>query len=302
MRCTLTGSQVGGLIVVRVFSRFILALALAALACSSTRAASAARRTLAEGTLQIVATVGGQPDDITTDTQGRLVWGDLARGTVERLDGGRVTTLAAGLALPEGIVVLPTGAIVVAEQGRDRIVRIDRNGARTVLDTLQPVPGQEGVDGIGRDPHSGELLIPDAPRGTVLSVGADGRHARVIARGLGRPVAAALNAHGDILVPDEHLGTLVVISPQGTIRDEGALSTPDDVAIAPTGRVWITTLGDGGLWTIDPGARTPYRVLTGLSNPQGLTLDRCGDPVVVDQNTARIVRWLLTPTAARCPF
>jgi len=287
--------------VVRVFSRFILALALAALACSSTWNAHASVAPAA-GTLQIVATVGGQPDDITTDAQGRLVWGDLARGTVDRLDGGRVTTLAAGLALPEGIVVLPAGAIVVAEQGRDRIVRINRNGTRTVLDTLRPVPGQEGVDGIGRDPRSGELLIPDAPRGAVLGISVDGRHTRVIARGLGRPVAAALDAHGDILVPDEYLGTLVVISPQGTIRDEGALSTPDDVAVAATGRVWITTLGDGGLWTIDPGARTPYRVLTGLSNPQGLTLDRCGDPVVVDQNSARIVRWLLTPTAARCPF
>jgi len=287
------------LIVTRIFSRFVLALALAALVCSSTRNASAAPAT---GTLQIVAMVGGQPDDITTDARGRLVWGDLARGTVDRLDGGRVTTLAVGLSLPEGIVVLPTGAMVVAEQGRDRIVRIDRSGARTVLDTLRPVPGQEGVDGIGRDPRTGELLIPDSPRGTVLGISADGRHTRVIVRGLGRPVAAALDAHGDILVPDEHLGTLVVISPQGTIHDEGTLSTPDDVAIAPTGRVWITTLGDGGLWTIDPGASTPYRVLTGLSNPQGLTLDRCGDPIVVDQATARIVRWLLTPTAARCPF
>ncbi len=283
----------------RIFSRFVLALALAALVCSSTRNASAAP---AMGTLQIVAMVGGQPDDITTDARGRLVWGDLARGTVDRLDGGRVTTLAVGLSLPEGIVVLPTGAMVVAEQGRDRIVRIDRSGARTVLDTLRPVPGQEGVDGIGRDPRTGELLIPDSPRGTVLGISVDGRHTRVIVRGLGRPVAAALDAHGDILVPDEHLGTLVVISPQGTIHDEGTLSTPDDVAIAPTGRVWITTLGDGGLWTIDPGASTPYRVLTGLSNPQGLTLDRCGDPIVVDQATARIVRWLLTPTAARCPF
>ena len=285
----------------RVFSRFILALAFAALACSPMRDAHASVAP-ATGTLQIVATVGGQPDDITTDAQGRLVWGDLARGTVDRLDGDHVTTLAAGLSLPEGIVALPTGAIVVAEQGRDRIVRIDRNGVRTVLDTLRPVPGQEGVDGIGRDPRTGELLIPDAPRGTVLGVGADGRHARMIARGLGRPVAAALDAHGDILVPDEHLGTLVVVSPRGAIRDEGVLSTPDDVAVDGRGRVWITTLGDGGLWTIDPDARVPYRVLAGLSNPQGLTLDRCGDPIVVDQNSARIVRWLLTPTAARCPF
>jgi len=200
---------------------------------------------------------------------------------VEWCDGSRVTPLTTGLSLPEGIIVLPTSAIVVAEQGRSRLMRIDRSGARTVLDTLRPVPGQEGVDGIGRDPRSGELLIPDAPRGTVLGISADGGHARVLARGLGRPVAAALDGHGDILVPDEHLGTLVVISPGGTIRDEDVLFTPDDVAVVPTGRVWIITLGDGGLWTIDPGARAPYRVLMGLSNPQGLTLDRCGDPVVV---------------------
>jgi hypothetical protein len=43
-------------------------------------------------------------------------------------------------------------------------------------------------------------------------------------------------------------------------------------------------------------------VLRGLANPQGLTLDRCGNPIVVEQNTARIVRLLLTPRAARCPL
>jgi len=283
----------------RISSRFILVCTLVALATVSARGAPVAQ---AAGALQLVATVGGQPDDITTGAQGRLVWGNLARGTVERLDDARVTTLVQGLSVPEGIVALPDGALIVAEQGRDRIVRIDRSGARIVLDALQPVPGQEGVDGIGRDPRTGDLLIPDAPRGAVLRMSADGRRVRVIARGLGRPVAAALDARGDIMVPDEHLGTLVVISPRGTVRDEGALSTPDDVAVDGAGRVWITTLGDGGLWTIDPGARAPYRVLAGLANPQGLTLDRCGDPVVVDQNSARIVRWLLTPTAARCPF
>jgi len=285
--------------VIHVFSRFIIATALVALAASPARHASAARDT---SSLQTVATVGGQPDDITMDARGRLVWGNLSRGTLERLDSGRVTTLARGLSVPEGIVALPDGALIVAEQGSDRIVRIDPRGARSVLYALRPVPGQEGVDGIGRDPRNGELLIPDAPRGTVLGISADGRHVRVIARGLGRPVAAALDARGDILVPDEHLGTLVVISPRGVISYEGTLSTPDDVAVDRSGRVWITTLGDGGLWTIDPGASAPYHVLVGLANPQGLTLDRCGDPIVVDQNSARIARWLLTSTSARCPL
>jgi sugar lactone lactonase YvrE len=124
----------------------------------------------------------------------------------------------------------------------------------------------------------------------------------VIARGLGRPVDAASDARGNVLVPDEHLGTLAVITPRGTIAYRGALSTPDDVAIDRAGRVWITTLGDSSLWTIAPGTTAPRRVLRGLANPQGLTLDRCGDPIVVEQNTARIVRLLLTPRALRCPL
>jgi sugar lactone lactonase YvrE len=285
--------------VARLLSCLILVLALTVLAGPSARRTQPAVQ--AARALQTVAMVGGQPDDITADARGDLIWSDLARGTVERLSGGRITTLARGLSVPEGVVALPGGAIVVAEQGRDRLVRIERSGEKTVLYTLQPVPGQEGVDGIGRDPRTGELLIPDSPRGTVLRLSPDGRRVRVIARGLGRPVDAASDARGTILVPDEHLGTLVVIRPRGTVAYRGALSTPDDVAIDRAGRVWLTTLGDGGLWTIAPGTTAPRRVLMGLATPQGLTLDRCGDPIVVEQNTARIVRLLLTPTAARCP-
>jgi sugar lactone lactonase YvrE len=126
-----------------------------------------------------------------------------------------------------------------------------------------------------------------------------GGQARVIAAHLGRPVDAAVDARGNILVPDEHLGTVVVVTPHGRVSYRGTLSTPDDVSIAPTGRVWVTTLGDNALWALDPGA-APRRVLAGLANPQGLTLDRCGDPIVVEQNTGRIVRLLLNAKSSHC--
>lgn len=289
-----------------LLARLVLGAAWAMAICAPPAAAAASRSpaptTAIPTALQIVATVGGQPDDIVADARGRLIWGDLARGTLRRLSGEHITTLAGGLSVPEGLVALPDGSIVVAEQGYDRIVRITRNGAETVLYTLRPVSGQEGVDGIGYDPRSGELLVPDSPRGAVLSISLKGRLVRVIAQGLGRPVDAAMDARGNILAPDERLNTLVVISPRGRITYRGALSIPDDVAIAPSGRVWITTLGDGGLWTIAPGTTTPLHVLTGLANPQGLTLDHCGDPLIVDQNSARIVRLLLTSRALRCPL
>lgn len=253
----------------------------------------------AASSLQTLAVVGGQPDDITVDNQGRLLWDDLASGTIDRLQGNRVVTIARGISVPEGIVVLPNGSIIVAEQGRDRIIRLNRGGSITVLYTLVPVPSQEGVDGLGRDPRTGELLVPDSPRGTILRMNVHGGNVRVIAHGLGRPVAAAVDSHHDVLAPDEHLGTVVMVTPNGHVSYRGSLSTPDDVSVAPSGRVWITTLGDNALWTIDPGA-APRRVLVGLSNPQGLTLDRCGDPIVVEQNTGRIVRLLLNGRSSRC--
>lgn len=251
--------------------------------------------------LQTVAVVGGTPDDITVDGKGRLIWGDLVAGIVDRLDGHRTVRIASGLSVPEGVFVLPNGSLVVAEQGLDRIVRIDTHGHVRVLVVLQPVAGQEGVDGIGRDARTGALLIPDAPRGTLLTAGPNGSHVRLLAQGLGRPVDAAVDAKGNVLIPDEHLGTLVVVSPRGRVSYRGTFATPDDVSVDHQGRIWVTTLGDGGLWLIAPGA-APRRVLAGLANPQGMTLDRCGDPVIVEQNAGRIVRLLLSSASAHCAF
>lgn len=282
--------------IVALVVRFVVVTALLPLSLPPAPSGAAAP------SVQLIAVTGGQPDDITTDAHGNLIWGDLASGTVAQLANGRITILARGLSVPEGIVALPNGAIAVAEQGYDRVTRIDQNGTRTVLTSLQPVAGQEGVDGIGWDPHASQLLVPDSPRGTLLAVSTDGRQVRVIARGLRRPVDAVTDAHGNILVPDEHLGALVVITPRGAMVEHGPLATPDDVAVDRAGAVWITTLDDNSLWRIDPGTRALRRVLTGLANPQGLTLDRCGDPIVVEQNAARIVRLLLTPAAARCPM
>jgi len=278
----------------------VLAALLLALVVSAVLARPAP--TGAAGTLQLIAAVGGQPDDITVDTRGRLVWGDLARGTLQRLDGRNVVTIARGLSVPEGLIAQRNGTFIVAEQGYDRIDLLGSRRAVHVVYALRPVAGQEGVDGIGLDPRNGTLLVPDSPNGRILRMTMSGRNVRVIASGLGRPVDAAADTRGDVLAPDEHLGTLVVVTPGGHVSYQGSLATPDDVSMDRGGRVWITTLGDGGLWVIDRGASAPRRVLVGLANPQGLTLDRCGDPIVVEQNTARIVRLLLTSASRRCAF
>ena len=66
-------------------------------------------------------------------------------------------------------------------------------------------------------------------------------------------------------------------------------------------RVLLVRRSDNGLWALDPG-KAPRLVLTALANPQGLTLDRCGDPIVVEQNAGRIVRLLLRAHSSTCPL
>ena len=248
--------------------------------------------------LERIVAPGGQPDDLAVDAHGRLIWGDLARGTVQAFDGRRVVTLASGLSAPEGIVPLPDGTLIVAEQGRDRLVRVDARGRLSVLYRLVPVAGQEGVDGIARDPRTGDLIVPDSPHGTVLRLSADGRRATVIARGLGRPAGAAVDRHGTILIADENLHAVFSLSPGGHLTRLATLPTPDDVSVDGAGRIWVTTLGDNGLWVIEAG-RAPRQVLSGLADPQGLALDRCGNPLIVQSGTARIDR-LVLHTGAAC--
>ncbi len=269
---------------------------LAALALALTLIAPALRHPItwragAPSLMRVVAP-GGQPDDLAVDAHGRLIWGDLARGAVLAYDGRRVLTLASGLSVPEGIVPLPDGTLVVAEQGRDRLVHVDTHGRVTGLYQLVPVAGQEGVDGIARDPRSGDLIVPDSPHGTVLRLSPNGRHATTIARGLGRPAGAAVDAHGNVLIADENLHALFSLAPQGRLTRLATLPTPDDVAVDAAGRVWVTTLGDGGLWLIEAG-RAPRRMLSGLDDPQGLALDRCGNPLIVQSGNARIDRLVL---------
>jgi sugar lactone lactonase YvrE len=282
-------------------TRWIALLALLpAIAVGANTAPAGARPMAAQAyTFERLLTVAGEPDDIAVDALGHLVWGNLRTGSIQRFDGRSIETVASGLSEPEGIVILSDGSLVVAEQGRDRLVRLGPGKRRSVVLRLQPVSGQDGVDGIALDPRSRDLLVPDSPRGVLLRVSVDGRHAAVLARGLGRPVGAAVDAGGRVWVADEHLNAVLSLAPSRTMVKSAALSVPDDVVVDRRGWVWVTTLGDGGLWVIKPG-QAALRVLSALADPQGLALDRCDNPIVVQSARGVIDRLVIAPNGGHC--
>jgi sugar lactone lactonase YvrE len=232
----------------------------------------------------------GQPDDLAWGPHGVIYFSDFGNGSVNLLapDGTR-RVVRAGLGEPEGIVVDPSGALIVAEQRTNRILRfMPAGGPIHVLAALPNTTGQTGIDGIARDPRDGSIIVPDSPHGRVLRLSASGA-VSVIAIGLGRPVGALVRPDGTILVVDEHRTTAFKILPRGIVATFGSgLQTPDDIVSDGASGFYVTCLGDGTLRHLDRLGRVTL-VASGFRSPQGLLRGADGTLIVADEVANTIV-------------
>ncbi len=232
------------------------------------------------------------PDDLAFGLDQRLLFSDLKAGTVSALNAdGSVERIASGLSAPEGI--LPQGAkvgsgpLLVAEQGRNRVVSIDPQSHAVRL--WRPFPnktGTEGIDGIGPELANGDIVVPDSPNGVVWRVSGDGRTATQIASGMGRPVGAALDAAGRIFVADEG-GALWVLDPAR--HRFATLPTPDDVVVSRAGHIFVNTLGDNAIHELDAQGHQ-VSMIGGIQYPQGIALDSADNLYYTEFNSGRIDR------------
>ncbi len=130
---------------------------------TATLAGCPAPRTLASITplTRAIAT----PDDLTQTATGS-VWVSSALGgtlTEVALDGRVLRTISDPHA-PEGLVTLPDGHVLVAEQGANRIDDLAPDGTLTQRIQLTNHTANGGVDGLAID-SDGRLLVPDSPNG-----------------------------------------------------------------------------------------------------------------------------------------
>ncbi len=112
---------------------------------------------------------------------------------------------------------------------------------------LENKTGKPGVDGIVRDPATGDIIVPDSPNGRVLRVSADALRIRVIATGLVRPAGAAIERDGSIIVADENGNAVPHLRADGRFESLGHFATPDDVAIDAAGNIFVASLGDNSI-------------------------------------------------------
>ncbi len=238
----------------------------------------------------------GLPDDLLLAPDQSIYFSDVGDGTVKRLDpDGKISVVISKLQEPEGMVWLPDGSLVLAEQGKNRLLRFDFNTKQlTTFIRLENKTGHAGIDGIVFDPMTRTIVVPDSPNGTLLRVSGDGKNSQIVAHGMVRPTGADIEPDGNILVADEN-GNAVrrVPASGGAPQLVARVLVPDDVVVDANGNIYINTLGDGAIHRIDARTGRDQILWRGLSNPQGLIFDADGNLIVSDPGNHRIVKIII---------
>ncbi|MDR3572411.1 MAG: SMP-30/gluconolactonase/LRE family protein [Anaerolineaceae bacterium] len=237
------------------------------------------------------------PDDLLLAADKSIYISDVTDGTIKRYSpDGKISVLVAGLNEPEGMVFLPDGSLVIAEQGSNRLVRFDFKSK-----TLQPFlnlsnrTNQMGVDGITLDarPNQPEsIIIPDSPNGVVLRASLDGKTVTRIAGGFARPTGAWVEPDGSTLIVDENAAALSRIRSDGSIQKLASLSIPDDVVEDAAGNIFVATIGDNAIHWISPAGQD-HILVRRLSGPQGLIFDTDGNLLATDPGNHRLVKIII---------
>jgi DNA-binding beta-propeller fold protein YncE len=248
-------------------------------------------------TSRVILSRVGRPDDLAFDPQGHLVFGDYYNGTVSRVNAnGSVTVLVSGVAGPEGIVFLPDGTMIIAEQRTNRILSLDPGAnSLTVLRTLPGTPAgppcKDGVDGIAFDPLTKTLIVPDSPTGNVYRMSLDGQKLTLLASGIPRPVGAAVDTYGTVYIADECGGSLWSIAANGKTTRIRGFGKLDDVALDSHGNILVIDLLPSIHALIRIRHSTGKRetlASRGFIEPQGLAIDK-NDDIFVSDDYANII-------------
>ncbi len=233
----------------------------------------------------------GSPDDLAVTSSGDILFGDFSNKAINILrPGGKPAPIATGLNEPEGIVVARDGAVLVAEQGANRIIEVGPGtGAKKVLRQLENSTGKDGVDGLGIDPANGDILIPDSPNGRLLRMSRDGGRLQTIASGFVRPTGAAVEPGGTIVVADEFGNAVYRLNKSGGRTLLAHIYQPDDVVVDASGSIYVNSLG-GDIVRIDPTGGQVHVLTSGLKLPHGLGIDPQGNLIIAEAGRNRIIR------------
>ena len=227
-----------------------------------------------DGGVATAAALNG-PQDIAIDRSGDIFIADTYNATIRRVDGKGVITTFAGsepglggdggpatsalINIPSALAIAADGAVYISDAGNSRIRRVSTNR------TIETVVGTGGGSGLGGAGFTGDGGPPAQSKAfSAMGLRFDGA---------GRLFIADSGNNRVRVVRDGTIATLAGAGRPGFGGDGGdamaaLLNTPQKIAIAPDGRVFIADRGNGRVRMID--VKGAIRTVAGDGNPPGI--------------------------------
>jgi len=221
-------------------------------------------------------------------------------GVASVLSTGSIT-----LSEPYGTVVDPSGNIYIADFLNNRIVKVNPQGAASVL-SISGVSSLSHPDALALD-STGNLYIVDEENERIVEVSPSGSGS-VVNLGsvsLSVPQGIAVNPSGNIFIADTGNNRIVEVS-GGTASalaitvspTPATLSSPAGLAVDTSGNLYIADSGNDRIVKVAAGGTTGSVLsITGLSNglsgPTGVAVDGLGNVYIADFEHSRIA--VVTP-------
>ena len=201
------------------------------IALITTFAGTGSDRSSGDGGQATIAEIGNAKG-VAVGPDGAVYITDYRSGSVRKVVGGIISSIATKLDYPTGVAVDSAGNVFVADTGNHRIVRIDSSGA---LGTVAGTLGSGGPAGDGGPATAAQL---------------------------NSPYAVAVDAAGNLFIADtknnrirkvDTTGTITTIAGTGSPGFSGdggpaaaaILSDPQGIAVGPGGEVYIADTGNG---------------------------------------------------------
>jgi hypothetical protein len=190
---------------------------------------------------------------------------------------------------PLGLVALPSGDVLVAEQGADRVVQFDPSTlAVTTFLQLRPRAGQPNVEGLGVDTANSRLLVPDTAQGQILSVPLTGGSATVLATGVPTPVGAAPGPGNVIEIASSSITGLLTMPSTGGAAKPYGLPLHLSAVVVSGLLVYFTAPPSLRVYAFNPATGHTAVLVTAIGDPEGLGLLSDGRLVVSDARSGTL--------------
>jgi streptogramin lyase len=208
------------------------------------------------------------PKGVFITSTGALLVADSGNNRIVKITpAGVQSILGSGFNTPSGVALDATGFVYVADTGNNRVVKVRPSGIQTTVGTGYSNPTGISVDG------TGAAYVADRSNNRIVKVTSTGAQSDIKA-GFFNPTGLVVNAAGDLTVADTGNATVVRIkalptAKAGTGQATITWSAPSFNGGAAITGYRVTTVGNPSKTFTTTGATTC--VVTGLTKGASYT-------------------------------